>query len=121
MGSRQGARCASRDGDIERGSRVHTTECEDLEVEVWYDTATPFDADTATLWETFQKGTTSCTISGLSTSTLYYVYVFFRGPYGSLSTGGTDSDTTGASAGTLTAPDELFIQLGSNIGTRTAP
>ena len=93
----------------------------DLPTEVWYDTVTPLDVDTATPWETYPTDTTGCTIDALDTTTLYYCFVRHRGPYGGYSFVASDSDTTGAGENTLTAPDELYIELGSSYGTRTSP
>ena len=93
----------------------------DLPVEVWFDTVTPFSTTTATPWETFTAGTTGCTIGGLATSTLYYISCRHRGPYGGYSPVAGASDSTGAAEGTLTAADNVYIELGSNVGTRSAP
>jgi hypothetical protein len=96
---------------------------EELGVEVWYDTNTPIaPGTTATPYGTFQAGTDACNIDdGLATETLYYCGVRHVGPYGGVSSFGTDSDTTGATEGTLLAPDEIYIQIGTDVGTRTAP
>jgi hypothetical protein len=98
------------------------TESAGLNIEVWYDTVTPFSTTTATPFETFGPGTTGCTINdGLATETLYYCYVRFVDMYGGVSATASDSDTTGVAAGTLAAPDELHIERGTSYGTRTAP
>jgi predicted phage tail protein len=115
-----GVTATATDNEIALSWTIPTGQ-EDLDIEVWYDTNGPtFSDSTATLWETYQGGTTAVTISGLATTTLYYCYVRFIGPYGGYGTMASDSDTTGVTAGTLTAPDEIYIELGSNITTRTA-
>ena len=110
--------CSATDGEMYTSwTPAHT----ELETQVWWDTVTPFDTATATLFETFQANTTHCTVPGLAAETLIYVYVRHVGPYGSLTATASDSDTTGAGAMTLSTPDQLYIVQGKNYGTRVGP
>lgn len=89
-------------------------------VQVLYDTVSTFTT-TATDFETFQVGTTGCTVGGLTSSTQYWIYVRHVDAYGGFSETASDDATTTASPSTLTAPDQIYIELGYGIGTRTAP